>query len=774
MQDNTINNDRTMSGATGTLLAGRYRVVRQLGQGGMGSVWLAEDMKLDGFKVAIKMLPSVLVNNKRAYAQVKAEALVSLKLSHSNIVAVRAFEEEGGTPFLVMDYIDGQTLDDYLAEKGKLTEDETVKLLKPVAAALDYAHTQGVVHRDVKPGNVMIRKDGTPFVLDFGIAREIQETMTRVTGKLSSGTLLYMSPEQLNGDAPKPAQDIYSFAAMVYECLKGEPPFSRGGVEDQIKHKLPDALGEHIAICSQVMAGLAKSPEGRPRCCAAVLEKGGRKAAKTGAGASASKMRIAVVGALLARAALVGVGGWFGWSAYCRAEENRLATIKAEMGRKAAWRRLELEADRLASQVNEAQRVSAREQFARREGLGAKAKELEDAAKSGQLAFSATNLVAATNWFHVALSCSDWLSSNVVLHAQCMQVAKEALKARKAADEADAKNLASNEYGQAETLFAQAEKSFLSVSFANATVEWKASKEAFDASVRAAEKEKSRRAQAERKQRQEAEREKQLREAQEAAQAAAAAAAAAKKAIEDAKAEAAKKQAELENFNRQREAIARELKAKQDEEQERAKRVQERRTKNPLIGRWKSRGTSASETLMDGKPYYSVKEVSSSVWEFFANGTYEEKSESTSRSRLTYNGETKDSDGTSTTVLSGRWTVDGDNNLFINDRRLTMFIMVGGKRVKDTRALDSPYDHMRYKIIWRGTDKFVLRDVEGVKVAGNVNVRNKKSYYEEDGRYHWSYEYDSPGFLWGKTIVTCSGESTSDEYTRMKEYPCGR
>ena len=308
MADNTINNDMTMGGATGAFLAGRYRVVRQLGQGGMGSVWLAEDEKLDGFKVAIKMLPSVLVNNKRAYAQVKAEALVSLKLSHPNIVTVRAFEEEGGSPFLVMDYIDGQTLDDYLAEKGTLTEDETVKLLKPVAAALDYAHTQGVVHRDVKPGNVMIRKDGTPFVLDFGIAREIQETMTRVTGKLSSGTLLYMSPEQLNGAAPKPAQDIYSFAAMAYECLKGEPPFSRGGVEDQIKHKMPEALGPQFIKCGLgVMAGLSKSPEARPATCAAVLEKGA-KSRGVGDGAPAHKTRIAVVGVLLVLVALIGVG----------------------------------------------------------------------------------------------------------------------------------------------------------------------------------------------------------------------------------------------------------------------------------------------------------------------------------------------------------------------------------------------------------------------------------------------------------------------------------
>ena len=272
MTDNTINNDMTIGGATGAILAGRYRVVRQLGQGGMGSVWLAEDEKLDGFKVAIKMLPSVLVNNKRAYAQVKAEALVSLKLSHPNSVTVRAFEEEGGSPFLVMDYIDGQTLDDYLAEKGRLTEEETVKLLKPVAAVLDYAHTQGVVHRDVKPGNVMIRKDGTPFVLDFGIAREIQETMTRVTGKLSSGTLLYMSPEQLRGAIPTPAQDIYSFAAMAYECLAGNPPFARGQIEYQIEHVEPTPLGPQFANCGPgVMAGLEKKQENRPASCIAVL-----------------------------------------------------------------------------------------------------------------------------------------------------------------------------------------------------------------------------------------------------------------------------------------------------------------------------------------------------------------------------------------------------------------------------------------------------------------------------------------------------------------------
>ena len=184
---NTIGDAVTMPGGEGTLLANRYRIVRQLGQGGMGSVWLAEDTQLDNKPFAIKMLPSVLVSNKRAYRQLKDEALVAMKLVHPNIVQLRAFEENGGNPFLVMDYIDGETLDDYLAEHigttsasaavnapaarstsgtggspvlSGLPESEVIRLLKPIAAALDYAHSEGVVHRDVKPANVMIRKDG--------------------------------------------------------------------------------------------------------------------------------------------------------------------------------------------------------------------------------------------------------------------------------------------------------------------------------------------------------------------------------------------------------------------------------------------------------------------------------------------------------------------------------------------------------------------------------------------------------------------------------------
>ncbi len=268
----TIENAQTMQpGGKGTLLAGRYRIVRQLGQGGMGTVWLVEDTFLDNKPFAVKMLPSILVSNRRAYAQLKAEALVAMKLTHPNIVTLRAYEENNGNPFLVMDYIDGQTLDELLG-KGSLTEDDVLGVLRPIAAALDFAHSKGVVHRDVKPSNVMIAKDGTPYILDFGIAREAQETMTRVTGKFSGGTLLYMSPEQLNGRPPTKEQDIYSFAAMAYECLKGEPPFSRGRIEFQIINTEPEPLaGASVPFARAIMSGLAKNPEDRPKTCAAVL-----------------------------------------------------------------------------------------------------------------------------------------------------------------------------------------------------------------------------------------------------------------------------------------------------------------------------------------------------------------------------------------------------------------------------------------------------------------------------------------------------------------------
>ena len=344
----------------GSVLARRYHILKQLGQGGMGSVYLAEDLELDKKLFAIKMLPSELVANEAAYRQLKGEALMAMKLVHTNIVQIRAFEENGGNPFIVMDYIEGKTLSACLADWGKLSAEETAALLKPVAAAIDYAHSQKVVHRDIKPGNVLIRNDGVPFVLDFGIAREIRETMTRVTGRSSGGTLLYMSPEQLHGRAPKPAQDVYSFAAMAYECMKGEPPFVRGQVEYQIDNDPPEPLPEGTPIAAGVMAGLAKKPEDRPASCMAVIEGNGFGRAEraehvegvlgTGDGGQpaaqqppADEIYVKPVkpktGLLLAGAAALAVavlGGWYGWTKHDEDQRRRAGEARRAYDEKVA------------------------------------------------------------------------------------------------------------------------------------------------------------------------------------------------------------------------------------------------------------------------------------------------------------------------------------------------------------------------------------------------------------------------------------------------------
>ena len=255
------------------VLAGRYRLVRKLGEGGMGSVWLAEDETLDGREVALKTLPPFLAQNARAIGHLREEAKLALRLSHPHIATLRGFEEDETAAFLVMDYVDGGTLDDLLCREGPLSVSQARGLFALLAEALDYAHGRGVIHRDIKPSNILIAQDGTPYLSDFGIGREIKDTATRFTGTSTSGTLPYMSPEQLRGERPTPAQDIYSFAATIYEALTGDPPFCRGEIAYQIENVEPEPLPESgDALTAQVMRALSKTPERRPGTAVSMLD----------------------------------------------------------------------------------------------------------------------------------------------------------------------------------------------------------------------------------------------------------------------------------------------------------------------------------------------------------------------------------------------------------------------------------------------------------------------------------------------------------------------
>jgi serine/threonine protein kinase len=232
--------DTVVAVEAGELLSGRYRLTRELGRGGMGVVWLAADTTLDDRAVAVKLLPGPLAANVRAVGRLKKEATTCLELSHPHIVRLLNFEQDtvrANLAYLVMQYVPGKTLDDLLAEAPDgMTTDRVMKWARQLAAALDFAHDKQILHRDIKPSNVMIDEADNAYLMDFGIAREAKDTMTRVTGRDSSGTLPYMSPQQVDGLNDK-SNDIYALAATLYESLCGNPPFHTGDIYQQIKNR---------------------------------------------------------------------------------------------------------------------------------------------------------------------------------------------------------------------------------------------------------------------------------------------------------------------------------------------------------------------------------------------------------------------------------------------------------------------------------------------------------------------------------------------------------
>jgi predicted Ser/Thr protein kinase len=204
---------------------GSYRLIEQLGQGGMASVFKAYHALLDRY-VAIKVLHIAFNEDASFLARFQREARVVARLEHPNIVPIYDFAEDEGRPYLVMKFIDGETLKARL-ERGRLSQDEILAVLDTVGAALAYAHRQGVLHRDVKPSNVLLAKDGQIYLADFGLARMAQSGESSLTADRLVGTPQYISPEQAVSRADLDARtDIYSFGVMLYELCVGQVPFS--------------------------------------------------------------------------------------------------------------------------------------------------------------------------------------------------------------------------------------------------------------------------------------------------------------------------------------------------------------------------------------------------------------------------------------------------------------------------------------------------------------------------------------------------------------------
>jgi serine/threonine protein kinase len=247
----------------GSLLSERYRIQKIIGVGGMGRVYLGEDEKLK-MPVAIKVMREILSRDPGSVARLMAEAKHAMQLAHANIIRVHNFEDDGIVKFLVMEYVEGETLAHRVASLGKLSEDETRRIGIAICHGLAHAHEKRVIHRDLKPANVLLGKDGSIKIADFGIARACRDSVSRLTSqKDDSGTLSYMSPEQMMGESSE-ASDIYSLGAVLYELLSGEPPFHTGDISAQIREKPPRPLeGVSLELNAIVLRCLEKNPEAR-------------------------------------------------------------------------------------------------------------------------------------------------------------------------------------------------------------------------------------------------------------------------------------------------------------------------------------------------------------------------------------------------------------------------------------------------------------------------------------------------------------------------------
>ena len=267
-----------MSLSAGAAL-GPYRIIERIGRGGMATVYKAHHPELDRF-VAIKVLPDFFAEDETYRERFQQEARSVARLKHPNILSVFDFGQADGITYLVLELVEGGTLAQSLGSPMEL--EEVVRILQPLASALDHAHSQRILHRDIKPSNVLIQKDGTPVLADFGLARMAGSVRRLTASGTVMGTPEYMAPEQVVGEAIGPASDLYSFAVVAYEMLTGRVPFQgdtpgavllshmkadmpptrelvgklSAHVEDALRKGLAKLPGDRYANASQFVAAL--------------------------------------------------------------------------------------------------------------------------------------------------------------------------------------------------------------------------------------------------------------------------------------------------------------------------------------------------------------------------------------------------------------------------------------------------------------------------------------------------------------------------------------
>jgi serine/threonine-protein kinase len=256
----------TSSAMIGTVLSGRYRLEAKLGSGGMSTVYLARDQTLDR-QVAVKVMHREMSEQADQLERFRQEARAVAKLSHPNVVSVIDAGEDGGHPYIVFEYVEGETLKQRIGRNGALDPQEAIAYAIEIARGLSVAHARNLVHRDIKPQNVLIDAEGRAKLTDFGISRQLEQDGMTATGRVL-GTTDYVAPEQAMGRKCDPRTDIYSLGVVLYEMLVGQVPFSAdsqvGVAMKHVNEELPDVQRRRpevsAAVALVVERAAAKDP----------------------------------------------------------------------------------------------------------------------------------------------------------------------------------------------------------------------------------------------------------------------------------------------------------------------------------------------------------------------------------------------------------------------------------------------------------------------------------------------------------------------------------
>jgi len=269
---------RPSSSMIGTVLSGRYRLEAKLGSGGMSTVYLARDETLDR-PVAVKVMHREMSEQEDQLQRFRQEARAVAKLTHPNVVAVIDAGEDGGHPYIVFEYVKGETLKQRISRVGALDTQEAIAYAIEVARGLGVAHARNMVHRDIKPQNVLIDEEGRAKLTDFGISRQLEQDGVTATGRVL-GTTDYVAPEQAMGKATDPRSDVYSLGVVLYEMLVGQVPFhadSQVGVAmKHVNEELPDVQRRRpevsAAVALVVERATAKDPAERYQDIATMID----------------------------------------------------------------------------------------------------------------------------------------------------------------------------------------------------------------------------------------------------------------------------------------------------------------------------------------------------------------------------------------------------------------------------------------------------------------------------------------------------------------------